>query len=119
MQYGAFGGLSPYAMVADGASVRATSTPAFDLTAAHPQYHLVGVASQGPLSIRASPADFVRHDAERTRSRTEATRPGKGSECHVLRAPEAVQRKGAHRGVCSWTARGMAHCTFSRLRRSR
>ncbi len=51
MQYGAFGGLPPYAMVSDGASLRASSAPAFDLTAVHPQYHLVGVASQGPLLI--------------------------------------------------------------------
>ena len=48
MQYGAFGGMSPYAMVADGASIRASSAPAYDLTPAHPQYHPVGVDSQGP-----------------------------------------------------------------------
>ena len=84
MQYGAFGGLSPYAMVADGASVRATSAPAFDLAAAHPQYHPVGVAPHGPLLVPASSAVFDRHAVERIRSGLGAIRPARGSERHVL-----------------------------------
>ena len=56
MQYGAFGGMSPYAMVADGASVRATSVPAFDLTAANPQYHPVGLPHR-----KGAPCSSVHH----------------------------------------------------------
>ena len=106
MQYGAFGGMSPYAMVADGASVRATSVPAFDLTAANPQYHPVGAASQrGPLLIRASPADLDRHVAEHIRVRQDDELHRRlGTPC-VLWAAQTLHGKlptGVHASRNDW-----------------
>jgi hypothetical protein len=62
MQYGSFGGggLPPYGMAADGgggSSIRSSSAPAFDLTAAHKGFHLVSTRACGAF-YAARPASF-------------------------------------------------------------
>lgn len=64
MQYGSFGGPSPYSIGGDGgASVRASSAPVFDLTAA--QYHPV----RAPLYTGSTPDTASPHSELRRTSR--------------------------------------------------